>query len=796
MIRGITWSLIVLWTLTAASAAAGPWVELPDAIAQLQTNPQNRAAARVLDSTAAAIRNEAVSGHLAAVSVLMEVYASLVMRLPDGEERLQRVGREVSEALVAFGSARRAGDLATAATAWTLAAGYDPSGPATGLLRGVLLATSGAEHGDVWRAPLDGAELIFLEPARVRVGCSDNDRRCRENEVFFRWVELPGVWVERHEVTNARYRACVAAGACTPPRERGRFDQLNRGDRPVVGVTWRQAREFASWAGRSLPSEAVWERAARAGDSRWRFPWGNSRSLQLANVWDETTGAERGLLDVGQFPATGPGFFDLAGNVWEWCEDRYQPGLKQLPKDGAPVREGFGRVVRGGSWRRTIDLARVSTRSWYDEDYAADDLGFRCVQRDADAIGDPEVLAAASRSFALRVTPGKELDEASLSAEDRRYLDRRAITWLLLENRVGDAARYAVSLLAREARDPVVAELFDRVELEMVTAARDGDIEHFQSLRISFERAASFEPQYARRQRAARPRLVEALRACGERAARSGDRSVAAACLETGLALSSSDEAWQRLRALIDPAPGQTRVTAKDGRTMVWVPAGAYRIGASDGDRMALPEEYPPITVTIQGFWIDRDEVSNAEYRRCVEAGACTSPIQTAAYDDPARADHPVLWVSWFQAREFARWAGKRLPTESEWEVASRAGGDSRFPWGERWDQNLANGFSVGERDLWEAEAPVGSFPPNAWGIRDLIGNAAEWVEDVYHTSLAHMPRDGRAWLQETGAYAERERVVRGGSWADSASKLRVSRRDSRRPTDSHRTTGFRCASD
>jgi formylglycine-generating enzyme len=271
---------------------------------------------------------------------------------------------------------------------------------------------------------------------------------------------------------------------------------------------------------------------------------------------------------------------------------------------------------------------------------------------------------------------------------------------------------------------------------------------------------------------------------------------VAAACLETGLSLSSSDEEWQRLLASIEPAPGQTRVTAKDGRTMVWVPAGAYRIGASDGDRMALPEEYPPTTVALRGFWIDRDEVSNADYRRCVEAGACTPPAQTAAYDDPNSAAHPVLWVSWYQAREFARWAGKRLPTESEWEAASRAGGTSRFPWGERWDQNLANGFSVGGRDLWEAEAPVGSFPPNAWGIRDLIGNAAEWVEDVYHTSLAHRPRDGRAWLQETGAYSERERVVRGGSWADSASKLRVSRRDSRKPTDSHRTTGFRCAAD
>lgn len=796
MRRFVVWSLVVSWLVAAVPASAGPWVQLPDAIAQLETNPQDRAALQVVESTAAAIRSEAVRGHLSAVSILMEVYGSLVMRLPDGEERLRSVEAEVADALVVFGSARRAADLESAAAAWTLAAGYDPSGPATGLLRDVLLAPAGAEHGDRWHAPLDGAELVYLGPAQVRVGCSTNDRRCRENEVFFRWVEVPGWWVESYEVSNGRYRACVEAGACTPPKLRGRFDQSHREDRPVVGVTWRQARDFAAWVGRVLPSEAVWERAARAGEDRWRYPWGNSRNPKLANVWDETAGAERGLVNVGQYPATGRGFFDLAGNVWEWCSDRYQPGLKQLPEDGTPVREGIGRVVRGGSWRRTIDLARVSTRSWYDEDYAADDVGFRCAQPSTETINDATVVSAANRAFGLRVAPGEELAGALLSADDRRYLDRRAITWLLLENRFADAVEYAVSLLGREPRDPVAVDLLDRVDDELLAAAKAGDIEYLRALQNELDRAADLDPKFMRRKRTMMPRLLEALRTCGERAQRSADFRLAATCFEAGLEISPSDADWRRLLASTVPKPGEIRKTAKDGRIMAWVPSGSYRIGASEGDRQALPEEYPPSTFSVRGFWIDRDEVTNAEYKRCEAAGACTPPSRTEAYDDPDLGPRPVLWVSWYQAREYAKWAGKRLPTEVEWEAAARAGSDTKYPWGERWDPNLANGFSTGDKDLWTAEAPIGSFPANAWGIRDAIGNAAEWVEDVYHSDLAGMPHDGRAWVQETGAIAERRRVVRGGSWADSASKLRVSRRDSRRSTEAHRTVGFRCAAD
>ncbi len=788
--------LVFLAVLPAVPAGAGSWTQLPDAVAQLQLDPQNPAASEVVRQTGASIRLEATAGRLSAVATLMEVYSSLVTRLPDGERRMRTVEQEVSAALVAYGLERRAENLETAATAWTMAATYDPSGRGMKLIREILLPPADPADGATWRSSLDGAELVYLPPARSRVGCSDADRRCRQNEVYFRWFEMPGFWIEKHEVSNARYRLCVEAGACTPPVDDFRFNDRARDQDPVVGVTWIQARDYASWTGRHLPSEAEWERAARAGDQRWRFPWGNSRRPEHANVWTEVPDRTAGTRPVGSFPATGPGIFDLGGNVWEWCADRYQEGLKQLPDDGSPMRAGFGRTVRGGSWRRSIDLARVSTRSWFDEWYRADDLGFRCLLPRSDEVSDAVVLASANRTFALRVRLGHDLAGADLTTEDRRYLDRRALTWLLLEERVGNALQVAVSLLQRDPKDPVALDVLNGIDEKLDRAARAGDLEEVDDLRGVLALAAAGNSRFERRRRELDPQVVSALRACGEAAARSGQRDLARACFAKGLEIAVNDTTLMRGMEKLTPRPGEISRSPKDGREMVWIPAGAFRFGASEGDGQADLDEFPAGDFLIQGFWIDRYEVTNADYRRCVEAGVCEPPSHLDAYDDPNRAANPVLSVSWFQARQYAAWAGKRLPTEVEWEYAARAGASERFPWGERWDPAQANGMGVEVGDHWGAEAPVGSFAPNAWGVYDLIGNAAEWVQDVYHPGYNGAPRDGRPWEQEVGPISERKRVVRGGSFADPGSKQRVSDRTARRPEDLHRGSGFRCATD
>ena len=790
--------LIIGVCLAAAApvAFAGPWGALPDAIARLQADPQDRSAQGVVDEAEASILREVTNGHPAAVAVLMDTYASLVVQLDDGETRLQSQETRTSAALLAWGDARQGSTLTAAATAWTLAAKFDASGSAIERLRRILLPPGDPEDGQTWRSPVDGAELVYQPPFRIRVGCSENDRRCRENEVYFRWVQVPGIWIDSTEVTNQRYRICVDAGDCVPPSDATAFDDPGRGQYPVVGLTWNQAREYSRWVGRRLPSESEWERAARGKGFRARFPWGNGRRTELANVWDETMAVGRGPLPVSTFAVTGWGVYDMSGNVWEWCQDRYQPGFKELPDDGSPIRNGVGRVVRGGSWRRSIDLARVSARSWFEESYRGDDLGFRCALDQPSQISDSKVRSIADRIFALRSTPGSELVGVELSTEDRRYLERRTLTWLMLERRAGEAVVQAATILRRDPRDPVALDLLEWVEREMVEVALDGDVDAFVNLRSRYLKTVASNPRFDRRMRATEERLVDALAACGENMLRDGMRQRAEECFGAGLAIDPSNPRLRKGKDSLEPAAGETRIWSSDGRVMVWVPSGEFRFGASMYDRQISVDELPAGRREVGGFWLDRNEVTNADYRRCVDAGECSPPSKTEAYEDEMQASHPVLWVSWYQAHQFARWAGKRLPSEVEWERAVRAGSGTRFPWGDKWESDRANIFDTDGSDRWGGAAPVGSFPANPWGIHDLIGNAAEWVQDVYHTSYGGGPRDATPWEQETGPSVERRRVIRGGSYFDPPSKQRVSRRSSRKPTEDHRTVGFRCAAD
>jgi len=786
----------IVWTL-APVAHAGPWSQLPDAIDRLMERPGDEDAERVIRTAEASILREAQQGRVVVTRSLFDTYASLVPNLPDGITRLSSIERRIADQLLKVGDQERSKDLLRASSLWALAAELDPASEAAARLRTVLLPPVNARPGQVWKAPLDGARLIFHPARNVRIGCTVDDSACLNNEFVTREVEVPALWVEAHEVSNRRYRLCVVAGGCSPPEDPSQFNDLDRIDHPVVGVSWRQARAYALWSSRRLPSEAEWERAARGEINTKRFPWGNGRRRELANLWLEPRSAiAGGTRPCRSFPSMGYGTADMAGNVWEWCQDRYQTQLSALPGDGSAARQGLGRVVRGGSWRRAIDMARVSTRSWFDGKYFADDLGFRCVvdHNQGDSVGD--LVRAAQRAFPFNVTTGREFDGSDLEAEDRRYLERRTITLFVIEGRMEEALIPAAHRLSNEPNDPVAGDLFTRMETELLNQASGSGISGLEERLNAYRSVAMENPHLAGRFVSLQRQFLVVLRQAVTDHERRGDRETAQTAAELGLVLAPDNAVFAAAVSRLTRKTGTTRVWPEDGKGMVWVGGRRVHIGASPGDLGASSSEHPEHEVLLKGFWIDRTEVTNDEYRSCVRAGVCSPPHRRDVFDSPNLGSHPVLWVDWFQAKEYAAWAGKRLPTEAEWEAAARGGSATAFPWGASWVSGSANAIGVYRGDIWSGTSPVASFEPNRWGLYDFIGNASEWTEDVYNDSFLGAPTDGTAWYQETGLAGERRRVVRGGGYDDPPPRQRVTWRGGRRAENFGRSVGFRCVAD
>ena len=204
--------------------------------------------------------------------------------------------------------------------------------------------------------------------------------------------------------------------------------------------------------------------------------------------------------------------------------------------------------------------------------------------------------------------------------------------------------------------------------------------------------------------------------------------------------------------------------------------------------------EDPYHRVTVPAFRIDQHEVTAAEYKACVTAAGCT-PTNTGdeyTYDRPGSESHPVNGVDWDQARAYCAWAGKRLPTEAEWEKAARGADGRRYPWG---NDSLDCDHAVLSTKTCSSPgtAPTGSRPRGAspYGALDMSGNVREWVEDSYHRSYTGAPSDGSAWVAPAGE----SRVVRGGSWSYGPTGfLRTSARRDSDPALRSSATGFRCA--
>ena len=274
----------------------------------------------------------------------------------------------------------------------------------------------------------------------------------------------------------------------------------------------------------------------------------------------------------------------------------------------------------------------------------------------------------------------------------------------------------------------------------------------------------------------------------------------------------SDDAKRERYNQNYQPKPSFDVVFGQDGAEMVMIPAGAFLMGTTTGEK----DEEPIHSVHIDDFYMDRYTVTNAQYKVFVDHNPewRKDRIPQKYHDGnylklwnkdgfPAgKADYPVVAVSWYAAMSYAQWAGKRLPTEAEWEKAARGGLVGRtYPWGDSINRHKANyGIRWDGGTSTIRTTPVGSYPPNGYGLCDMVGNVREWCLDAYQSdyydfSPPENPIAGESIEDVLSNYktCKNSRVFRGGSWYNGADSLRVTLRSRDIPSFAVTSIGFRC---
>lgn len=233
--------------------------------------------------------------------------------------------------------------------------------------------------------------------------------------------------------------------------------------------------------------------------------------------------------------------------------------------------------------------------------------------------------------------------------------------------------------------------------------------------------------------------------------------------------------------------------TAKDGSSMVVIPAGEFLMGSEGG----YPNERPVHAVFVETFALSQYPVINAQYEGFVRETGHRVPY----LDDPraesdnwdreqhtyplGRGEHPVVLVSWRDAQAYCEWASGRLPTEAEWEKAARGGLEGKlYPWGDDIDPSLTN------YDTRTGTTPIGSYPANGYGLYDMAGNVWEWVADWYDSKYYQRSPSSNPLGPEQGTV----RVLRGGAWLLFSQFCRAAYRFRNSPDFRFNLIGFRLA--
>ena len=294
-----------------------------------------------------------------------------------------------------------------------------------------------------------------------------------------------------------------------------------------------------------------------------------------------------------------------------------------------------------------------------------------------------------------------------------------------------------------------------------------------------------------------------------------------------------TEEQWRTLLnhardALIDPESRNAPLIAADFveeevekppaplhvlEDMELIPAGEFKMGGSDEE--AFRDELPVHDVYLDAFYIDKYPVTNAQFKEFVDANPQWEKPRGFTYFHSfkfydgyylhhwdkdnypeERNDHPVVHISWYAAMAYARWIGKRLPTEAEWEKAARGGlPDQKYPWGDVIDGGKAN-----YEKRRQQTTPVGRYPANGYGLFDIVGNVWEWCLDEWDKSFyAFSSKDNPICggnierIVQNYTNSKSHHVIRGGSWYNSVENVRTAKRSGVLPTYANSNIGFRC---